>query len=377
LFVEKLMRALLILLVFLNTFICTDAYAAAPSAPSPAPRKVIIDQDAFGPGGTNLQSILMLLQAPSVEVLGITVVSGDGWRDENIAHLLRLLEIAGRRDIPVYAGAAQPLVNNAQRSAAWERLYGPLVYKGAWNAPSGASGPVRHSDPFFVPAQAEGMPSLKVQPESAVDFMIRTVHRFPGEVTIWAGGPLTDLALAARIDPTFAANARELVFMGGSFNPKPTPTVFADEYRDAPRREFNLRWDPEAASIVLHEPWPRITEVPVDATVETMFGSSLYESIRRGHAPFDDYLYRYRQSLPMWDELTAAVWLDPSLVTAASVSQVDVDTSFTASYGDTLSWPVGKGPGLGERPVHVVRHVDVARFERMTLELLTRKRESP
>ena len=83
-------------------------------------RRVIIDQDAFGPAGSNMQAILMLLQAPDVEVLGITIVSGDGWRDEEVDHTLRLLEIAGRTDVPVIPGAVLPLVNSAARTKAWE-----------------------------------------------------------------------------------------------------------------------------------------------------------------------------------------------------------------------------------------------------------------
>src|SRR6187551_874705 len=76
-----------------------------------AVRKVIIDQDAFGPGGPNLQPIMMVLQSPDVEVLGITVESGDGWQKENVAHTLRMLELIGRTDIPVLPGATFPLVN--------------------------------------------------------------------------------------------------------------------------------------------------------------------------------------------------------------------------------------------------------------------------
>jgi purine nucleosidase len=362
-----------------STTASTTAPAPSTAPASPAtgrqPRLVIIDQDTFGPGGTNLQSILMLLQAPDVKVLGITVVSGDGWRDENVRHVLRLLEIAGRTDVPVYAGAEQPLLNSAARTAIWEKSYGALVYKGAWTAAGdtvGApQGTVRHADPALVPDLAEGNPVLTVQSRNAVDFMIDAVHRYPGQVTIWAGGPLTDLALASRIDPGFAGAARELVFMGGSFNPRPNGSIFSAEYQDNPRREFNIRWDPEAASMVLHEPWRHITEIPVDPTTTTFFSDSLFKQLERGHARFDSYLFKYRQNLPMWDELAAAAWLDPTLVTSSVVEAVDVDTSFTAGYGNMLSWPLGHGPGLGEQNVMIVQGVDVTRFERLTLDLLT------
>ena len=76
--------------------------------------KVIIDQDAFGPVGSNLQSILMVVQAPGIEVLGITIESGDGWQKENVAHTLRMLQLIGRSDIPVIPGSTYPLVNSEE-----------------------------------------------------------------------------------------------------------------------------------------------------------------------------------------------------------------------------------------------------------------------
>jgi inosine-uridine nucleoside N-ribohydrolase len=343
---------------------------------SDARRQVIIDQDAFGPAGSNLQAILMLLQASNVEVLGITIPSGDGWRDEEVSHTLRLLEIAGRTEVPVHPGAVFPLVNTQQRTRMWEQLYGRLFYKGAWTETWPAEGTVRrspyHADPFLVPPSPAGEPKFKPSPEPAAAFLVRAVHEHPGQVTIIAAGPLTDLAMAARLDPQFASLARELVFMGGSYNPVAADNAFAQEYANAPRREFNLRFDPEAASIVLHEPWNRITQVPIDATTRTFFKPEFFRQLRSGHAPFDGYLAEFGQPYPMWDELAVAVWLDPSLVTRSATLLVDVDTSFTAGYGDTLSWSLGGGPGMGERPALVVQDVDVPRFEHMTLDLLSR-----
>src|SRR5258708_37550921 len=99
---------------------------AANASPESHRRLVIIDQDAYGPAGSNLQAILLLLQASDVEVLGITIVSGDGWRDEEVDQTLPLLEIANRADVPVIPGAVLPLVNSATRTKAWETLYGNL-----------------------------------------------------------------------------------------------------------------------------------------------------------------------------------------------------------------------------------------------------------
>ena len=338
-------------------------------------RKVIIDQDMFGPGGSNMNSVLMLLQSPDVDVLGIVVSSGDGWRDDEVAQTLRMLELVHRPEVPVYAGAVFPLVNSAARMKAWETRFGPLVWKGAWTESfGGAPRPDYHADPFAVPVTAAGKPTLKAQDERAVDFMIRSLHQYPGQVTLWVGGTMTDLALASREDPRFASLAKELVFMGGSFNPVAADNHFADEYVHSPRREFNMLWDPEAASAVFHEAWPKVTQVPVDPTTKTFFGKALYAEIGRAPTPVAHYVATYGEGFPMWDELAAAVWIDPAIVTRRQAMLEDVVTDGGAAYGSTLSWPLGRGPGLGEREVDVVQDVDVARFERLTVRLLSANR---
>src|SRR5262252_2763893 len=96
-------------------------------------RKVIINEDSSGPGGSNIQTLLMMIQSPQVEVLGITVVSGDQWRDEEVAHTLRMLELIGRTDIPVIPGAAFPLVHTREEAQLWQQRYGKLAYAGAWD----------------------------------------------------------------------------------------------------------------------------------------------------------------------------------------------------------------------------------------------------
>ena len=338
--------------------------------------KVIIDQDAAGPAGTDIQSILMLMQDKDVDLLGITVMTGDAWRDEEVSHALRMLEIAHRTDIPVLPGAVFPLLNGRRRTLAWEKLYGSLFYDGAYMSrwPSESTvdwTPLHPTRPFWVPPLPEGEPTTHASNESAVSFLLRMVHTYPHEVTIIAAGPMTDLALASKLDPQFAALAGQLVFMGGSFNPVPADTPFAQEYDNNPRQEFNMRFDPEAASIVLQQPWRRIIEVPVDPTSPTLMSHALLGEVARGKAPFDRYLGRFGQVYPLWDETAVAVWLDPSLVTREKTLLVDVDTSFTANYGATLSWPVGAGPGLGERPVEVVFSVDVPRLNRLVVRLLT------
>src|SRR5205823_8662679 len=95
-------------------------------------RKIIIDQDAAGPAGTDLQSTLLLIQSPQTEVLGITVVTGDAWLKSEVAHTLRMLEIIGRTDIPVVPGAEYLLVRSNEETELREQQFGSVAWLGAW-----------------------------------------------------------------------------------------------------------------------------------------------------------------------------------------------------------------------------------------------------
>jgi inosine-uridine nucleoside N-ribohydrolase len=369
-------RASTLLAILLMTQLAPAVVKSAHATGADTRPKVIFDQDAFGPAGSDMQSILMLMQDKDVDLLGIAVVTGDGWRDEEVSHTLRLLEIADRTAIPVHPGAVFPLLNTRRRTLEWERLYGAYFYDGAYMSrwPSENTvdwTPLHPTRPDWVPPLPEGDPSIHASRESAAGFMVRMVHRYPHQVTIIAAGPLTDLALAAKLDPAFASLARQLVFMGGSFNPKPADNPFAQENENTPRREFNMKFDPEAASIVLHQPWQKITEVPIDATNPTLMSHELLKEVARGKAPFDHYLGRFGQVYPLWDETAVAVWLDPSIIRSEKTLRVDVDTSFSANYGATLSWPLGAAPNLGERRVHVVFAVDVPKLDSLVVRLLS------
>src|ERR1700756_2765037 len=95
-------------------------------------RKVIIDQDAAGPAGTDQQAILLFIQSPKIQALGITVVTGDAWLKDEVAHTLRMLELIGRTDSPVVAGAEYPLVRRKEQTELWEQRYGSVAWLGAW-----------------------------------------------------------------------------------------------------------------------------------------------------------------------------------------------------------------------------------------------------
>jgi purine nucleosidase len=191
---------------------------------------------ARGSATTDQQSILVFLQSPEVETLGITVVSGDMWRDEEVAHTLRMLELIGRTDIPVVPGAVFPLINREELILRWEQLYGKVSYKGAWNRkPLGDGIRSIYHGPFEVPQLVEGNPTTKPSSEDAAHFIIRMVHTYPHEVTIYAGGPLTNIAQAISIDPAVSDLAQELVVMGGSI-----ALVVPPNWTTENRREINF-----------------------------------------------------------------------------------------------------------------------------------------
>src|SRR6202046_3957136 len=106
---------------------------AAVGAGAQAKRMVIADQDASGPAGSDMTSLLVFLQSPDVKLLGITVVTGDAWRDEEVAHTLRLLELVGRTDVKVYVGSEYPLVRTFEETKIASQLYGKVAWLGAWS----------------------------------------------------------------------------------------------------------------------------------------------------------------------------------------------------------------------------------------------------
>ncbi len=327
-------------------------------------RIVIIDQDCAGPGGTDMQAILTLINSPETDVLGITVLTGDAWRDEEVQHTLRLLEIIGRTDIPVLPGAVFPLVNSKEYIAKWETFYGKIVYQGAWNYAKGH--PVH--GPYDIPPMPEGAPTIKASTEDAAHFMVRMVHQYPHEVTVYAAGPMTDLALAIALDPHFAELTKELIVMGGSIN----PNTDDPEFNLTPRREFNFWMDPEASHAVLHAHWPRIVLTTVDISVKTRMEKNLIEQVAKSPTPAAQYVAKYAEANYLWDELAAVAWLDPSFITKWQKLYIDVELNHGATYGETLAWAPGQQPGMGEALVDVQKDLDKDKFYKDYVDLLTR-----
>jgi purine nucleosidase len=217
------------------------------------------------------------------------------------------------------------------------------------------------------------LPHTKASDEDAAHFLVRMVHKFPNQVTIYEGGPMTNLALAITIDPEFAGLAKELVFMGASLNPQTSDPEFVN----TPRREFNMWFDPEAAHIVLGAGWKKITCTTVDVSVKTRSTAELINRVKAGHSPAAKYVGTYTRLHGeynyLWDELAAEAWLDPSLITKKETRYLDVDLDRGASYGNTLTWSDRDKPKIEHRAAEIQLDLDREKFYRMFVELLTRE----
>ena len=214
-------------------------------------------------------------------------------------------------------------------------------------------------------------PTTKPADEDAAHFLIRMVHKYPHEVTIYEGGPMTNLALANAIDPHFAELAEGLVFMGGSLSPQTDDP----EFISSPRHEFNFWFDPEAAKSVLAAPWKKIVCTPVDISVKTRITDAMIAEIKKSNSAAAQYVVKFfmkdQGGFYMWDELAAAAWIDPTLITKK----------------ETLLYECGHRPRCGLRKhadvdgqrqpeawrsdcVEIQMDLDLARFNKMFVELM-------
>ena len=370
--------------------VCIVLIGLAPSlrgAPASTVTKVIFDEDTSGVIGVNADPLSMLLQAQNIQVMGVTVVTGDGWLKQETADALRILENQGRSDIPVYMGAEFPLVQSRYTLLRLTQLYGGSrtdPFLGAYSE----VGP----GPDNVEPPPGGLAQAKAQPGSAAEFIIRTVRANPHEIVLYCGGPLTNIALAISIAPDIVPLTKEIVFMGTSpeFQPK---TV-------------NVLYDPHAARIVLHAPWPKLTIFSVDVSEKVHKSPEMAEAIAAGNNKPLAALYRqqvvdpHKHGIPqqwfrMPDELMAAYLINPSIVTELRRYYVDVDLAEGMDYGATTYWdetPKGYNgipwpdtpqpkrqkpvPPPDARVVSAVWDFDTERFKTLFIDLMTQSPRS-
>jgi inosine-uridine nucleoside N-ribohydrolase len=256
-------------------------------------------------------------------------------------------------------------VNSQAGMENWQKQYGKIRYMGAWHAEYPGW---KYHDPFVVPDLEEGNPKIKAANEDAAHFLVRMVHQYPHEVTIYAAGPMTNIATALALDPQFAELAKELILMGGAMN----PVTQDPEFIHTPQREFNFWFDPEATHAVLHARWAKIVCTTVDISVKTRIKKEMIDEIAKSKLPVAQYVGKYTQPVSyMWDELAAAAWIDPSIITREEMIYMDADIGHGAGYGNTLSWAQGYNPGLGEQLVHVQMDLDVNKLYKLFVRLMT------
>jgi inosine-uridine nucleoside N-ribohydrolase len=166
------------------------------------------------------------------------VVPGNVWADQGAEYMLHILDLLKRPQIPVYTGAAGPLVHSVAMAREYGRRWGALEFMGAF----------AHNDPAAVIPAWAGNSARKAHREAAVQFLISEIERQPGEVTILAIGPMTNIALALRLKPGIETKIKRIVFMGGNLKPPGNASAMA---------EFNFWFDPEAARIVLRSRIPQ------------------------------------------------------------------------------------------------------------------------
>lgn len=212
------------------------------------PQKILIDTD---PGIDDAMAIMLALRAPSLEVVGLTTVYGNHHLPVTTRNALRVLETAGRNDVPVVSGAATPLARPLREIDV--RIHG--------RDGLGDAG---------LPA-----PQGRALDEEAAAYIVQQVLAQPGEITLLAIGPLTNLALALQKDERIVRAVREVVVMGGAFSVAGNVT---------PSAEANVHADPEAAAQVFAAGWP-LTLVGLDVTERCLTSRTFMQALARAPDP--------------------------------------------------------------------------------------------
>jgi inosine-uridine nucleoside N-ribohydrolase len=282
--------------------------ASAFGAPLEA-RKVIIDTD---PGADDSMAILLALNSPELDVKALTVVAGNVVVDQGVENALKLVSLAGRCDVAVARGAAQPL---AQKLTTAEFFHGKNGL-GDVELPV----PTCHADSRFAP-----------------DLIVDLVHQYPHEITLVPVGPLTNIALAIAKDPSIVPLVKEVVLMGGGITGG-NATAAA---------EANISNDPEAAQAVFNAGWP-VTMVGLNVTERTLFTRADLARLAKTHGRENDFAVGVlgfmvglaerlgSEGTFMHDPLAVGAAIDRSLIRTPDM-RVDVETRGEFTRGETVA----------------------------------------
>ncbi|MCV6584574.1 MAG: nucleoside hydrolase [Marinibacterium sp.] len=286
-------------------------------------RKIIIDTD---PGQDDAVAILLALASPDdIDVLGITAVAGNVPLPLTSKNARIVCELAGRTDVPVYAGCDAPL---SRKLVTAEHVHGK----------TGLDGPVLPD------------PTMPLAPGHAVDFIIDTLrNQDPGSVTLCPLGPLTNIARALQQAPDIAGRVQEIVLMGGAYFEVGNIT---------PAAEFNIYVDPEAAEIVFKS-GIKLTVMPLDVTHRALVTPHRNDAFRAlghgvGHAVAEmtDFFERFdkekygSEGAPLHDPCVIAYLLRPDIFHGRFIN-VEIETGSDLTLGMTVAdwWRVsGRTP---------------------------------
>ncbi|GER18516.1 nucleoside hydrolase [Variovorax boronicumulans] len=355
-----------------------DGIGLAPGfAATPVAQKVIIDSDYNTMSDDGQLGVMAAqLQAEGkVQVMGISVVSGNQWLKQGVADALMSVERLGvGQRIGVYVGENYAFNHDyATIEAEMKAGAGGDGYLGAW------SGPEPKTDADLKPSPDGFATRTVVQRKSAVDFIIDTVKANPNEITLLAIGPLTNIALAVKKSPDIVPLIKKIIYMGGAVDVAGNTTHFA---------EFNWWFDPEAAQFVVRLPIPQVV-VPLDVTDTVFLTKPVYDRIAHPAKPtavtevfrkLNGYGFsgtngfennpNYTQNI--WDTLVLAYLIDPRYATQTVERYVDVVAKpGAADNGRSIGYTTPPA-GVPLQKMTVVKKFDNARFFELYIDLLTR-----
>lgn len=309
-------------------------------------RKIILDAD---PGHDDAVAILLALGNPNIDLLGVTTVGGNQSLEKVTYNARAVLEAAHATDIPVHAGCDRPIVREQEVAAS---IHGE----------SGLDGVV-------LPE-----PTRPLDEGHAVNWLIDTIMTAaPKSITLVPTGPLTNIAMAVRLEPRIVDRVKEVVLMGGGYHVGNWSAV----------AEFNIKVDPEAAHIVFNESWP-VTMVGLDLTHQALctpevqhridglgtdlahFVSGLMDFFRKTYQDNQDFI-----DPPVHDPCTVAYLIDPSVVKTRRCS-VDVELHGELTLGMTVADFRGPEPSAEECHTQVATELDFDKFWDLVTDAIER-----